>query len=462
MALPAQQERPSREKLFQGFEPLTANFVYCPNQLFDVCLPYNSRGVVRLVAYVIRQSLGFRDADGNPIRQNISIPFQDFINKARISRGAIGPAIKIAIENNFIVCTTKAASKSKGLPAKSGAYALKWGTNQSYIANPDEFDGFYTGPGCRTPIPNSYFDQIIASETLAVSKVVGVILRHTIGYESQFGRREQVDLSYTTMQNFVKIRDRKTLADAVKRSLDQQYICRVKAGKFASDEKERTTSRYGVKWLEQGDLSGNGSKTQPASDRFKNPTKYGSKTQPANRFKNPTSLKTQLRKENNKQPVAVNKKVQLLLGEWFDSDTIETLLNRSTLQEIENQVAWLPFRNPGENPAGMLRRSIEDSWSAPADQQRQQQRQNVAKRQATQLAAIQDQTRAENDAIVDRKQSRQSLLANWNSLSAESQQSLREAAITSAKSEAIKRILKRNQSQEVPHWFILKQLEKSN
>ena len=36
------------------FQHLTANFIYCPNQFLDVCLPHSSRGVVRLVGYLLR------------------------------------------------------------------------------------------------------------------------------------------------------------------------------------------------------------------------------------------------------------------------------------------------------------------------------------------------------------------------------------------------------------------------
>ena len=50
---------------FQGFEPLTANFIYCPNQFFDVCLPHCSRGAVRFVAYLLLRTLGWRDENGN-------------------------------------------------------------------------------------------------------------------------------------------------------------------------------------------------------------------------------------------------------------------------------------------------------------------------------------------------------------------------------------------------------------
>jgi hypothetical protein len=446
---------------FEGFEPLTANFVYCPNQFFDVCLPYNTRGVVRLVAYIIRQSLGFRDSNGNPIRQNISVPFQDFINKAQISRGSIVPAIKVAIENNFIVCTKRPRAKSKGCTAVSGEYALKWGTNETYSAKPESFNGFYTGKGCRTPIPNSYFDQLVPNETLAVTKVVGAVLRQTVGYETQFGRREQVDLSYTAIQNFVKIRDRKTVADAIKHSLERQFIRRINAGKFASSSALRETARYSVKWLEAGKRKVNGSKSQPASNQFKKPTSIGSELPPVERFKKPTSLKTNPENENNKQDtVAVNAKAIDLLKRWFDNDTAKHLLLQTSLDEIENQVDWLPLRNPSNNPAGMLRRAIEERWSQPAAVEAQeQQRLRAAQRNET-LEQFQEQAKTENRDALRRQEERSILLAQWNGLTAQVKDSLRETAIASAKSAAIKRILQRNVNATEPHWFILKQLQK--
>ncbi len=41
----------SQKRVFQGFAPPASNTSYTPNQFFDVCLPYSSRGCLRLVAY---------------------------------------------------------------------------------------------------------------------------------------------------------------------------------------------------------------------------------------------------------------------------------------------------------------------------------------------------------------------------------------------------------------------------
>ena len=62
---------------FAGFALPTSNTTYTPNQFFDVCLPHQSRGVVRLVGYMIRKTLGWCDAHGNPQEQIIPVSYQD-------------------------------------------------------------------------------------------------------------------------------------------------------------------------------------------------------------------------------------------------------------------------------------------------------------------------------------------------------------------------------------------------
>jgi hypothetical protein len=59
-----------QEQMFVGFLPLTGNFLYCPNQFFDLCLAHHSRGVVRLVGYLLRRTLGWLDEHGK--RQPLS------------------------------------------------------------------------------------------------------------------------------------------------------------------------------------------------------------------------------------------------------------------------------------------------------------------------------------------------------------------------------------------------------
>ncbi len=59
---------------FDGFLPPVSNTTYTPNQFFDVVLRRGSRGAVRLVAYLIRKTLGWCDSEGCPRESQIWTP----------------------------------------------------------------------------------------------------------------------------------------------------------------------------------------------------------------------------------------------------------------------------------------------------------------------------------------------------------------------------------------------------
>jgi len=74
-----QQRNTTRDsRLFAGFNPPTSNTVYTPNQFFDVCLPYSSRGIVRIVALLMRKTLGWCDEDGNPQAERHTVSWREF------------------------------------------------------------------------------------------------------------------------------------------------------------------------------------------------------------------------------------------------------------------------------------------------------------------------------------------------------------------------------------------------
>src|SRR5438046_10539701 len=85
----------AQRALFIGFALPTSNTTYTPNQFFDVCLPHCSRGVVRLVGYMIRQTLGWCDADGKPQQEQQALSYSDLV-QAGISRERIHQAINEA------------------------------------------------------------------------------------------------------------------------------------------------------------------------------------------------------------------------------------------------------------------------------------------------------------------------------------------------------------------------------
>ena len=114
----------ARKQSFPGFEPLTGNFLYCPNQFLDICLPNSSRGTARIVAYVLRQTLGWLDEDGNPINERVRVSYSDFVKKAGVSKGSIHAAVNEAIAAGYLVQCEIGAPNSAGSAGRSSEYAL--------------------------------------------------------------------------------------------------------------------------------------------------------------------------------------------------------------------------------------------------------------------------------------------------------------------------------------------------
>jgi hypothetical protein len=307
---PTENDQPSEgaSAEFSGFEQIDANFLYCPNQFLDVCLPHFSRGVVRLVALILDQTLGWLDGDGNPITEDVTVSYNRLVSEAGISRGAARKAIDEALAAGFITCITPGRRDIGGQPAQRGTYALRWDETGAFHQTPDSFQGFYAGDGHRTPIPNAFFRTVIPRETLTVTKVVGSVLRHTVGYQNQFGgRRSQAPLSYTYLQSYANITDPKTLCAAISAAIESRYLIRVDEGRFDFDPAKRKPTTYGINWLQEGKKSDSRSKI-PVGDRSRKPSRHGvqesqqrqstnpsstgSRIPAGDRFKNPSQEKT--------------------------------------------------------------------------------------------------------------------------------------------------------------------------
>jgi len=235
---------------FAGFAAPTSNTTYAPNQFFDVCLPYSSRGVVRLVGFLIRKTLGWCDENGHPQAERHAVSYADF-ERAGISRDMIRSALDEAIAGHFIKCVRKPESKKAGRPAVSGLYELQWDERNEYVKDLKKFRGFFAGEGNRTYIPNQFFDLVVPTESLAVLKVLGSVIRFSIGFQNKWGhRRKNVALSYQHIQNYSLLKDRKTLVGAIRMALTSNYIERVEDGFFDPDGGRLSKAAvYAVKWL---------------------------------------------------------------------------------------------------------------------------------------------------------------------------------------------------------------------
>ncbi len=373
----AQPELAAKEPpQFLGFAPPTSNTTYTPNQFFDVCLPYCSRGTVRLVAYMIRRTLGWCDADGNPQEDQLVISYTDLVQNAAISRGAIAEAIQEAIYGNFITCLRKGRPKSARQTAVSALFELKWDNRSEYIKDPAHFQGFFEGEGHRTDIPNEFFDVCVKTESLAVIKAVGAIIRFSIGFQARRGqRRQQVALSYNDIQRYARLAGRHHLSEAIQTALDHNYIVRIQEGLFTSDIARQLSTTYAVKWLDKIPYQVIGSERLPGN-QSKKVTRIGSEKLPEDRFNKVTSIEIKQTNETSKQQqspaddepsvvVADNAIANFLVKEGFSYRDAQALTATHPHERIIRQLEWLPRRDPSRNRLGMLRRAIEEDWSEP-------------------------------------------------------------------------------------------------
>jgi hypothetical protein len=243
-----------------------------------------------------------------------------------------------------------------------------------YVKNPKEFRGFFAGEGNRTYIPNQYFDELLPREPLAVVKVVGSVIRFSIGFQNKWGhRRRNASLSYQHIQNYSHIADRKTLSASIRHAIKSNYIERVEEGFFDPDAgKLSKAAVYAVKWLNEGARPAIGQKTLPgqfrANSRSENPTGIGQKTLPEERSENPTDIKIKQRNNISKQQTAVS--FEKLRAEGFGAKAAEVLATAYPGEQIDRQIRWLEGRHVKSNRLGMLRSAIEQDWPAPATTRR--------------------------------------------------------------------------------------------
>ena len=369
-----------------GFHPLTSNTTYTPNQFFDVCIPHYSSGVVRLVAFMIRKTLGWCDREGNPQESQIVVSYNELINHAGIGRARIQEAISEAISAKFIRCIRKGQPSRKGESAITALYELYWDESGEFINDHKKFKGFFVGEGNRTDIPNQFLDYIIPFENLSVSKTVASVLRFSIGFQAQKGtRRQVVHLSYDQIQRYSNIKNRNVLSEALKTALNKNYINRLTNGIF--DKNSGKMSRpafYSIKWSDQHNYL-TSSKNVPV-DRFQKRTGKPVPETYRNQFQKRTDTDSQnvpedqsqkrtnnkikhknktIKQQTNNAVVAFNKLIEIGFG--FDAAIKISKSHPENIifEIVSNQIAWIDQRNFKNNKLGMLRKAIQENWVPP-------------------------------------------------------------------------------------------------
>lgn len=104
---------------FNGFRSLTANFTTVPNQYFDRVVGHYHPCVERVVAILIRATLGWEDPDTGERRLEAELALSDFV-RPELSESSARRGIAGAIEAGFVMQTLEATTRE---PAR---YALRW------------------------------------------------------------------------------------------------------------------------------------------------------------------------------------------------------------------------------------------------------------------------------------------------------------------------------------------------
>lgn len=406
------------------------------------------------MAYILRQTLGWLDVNGKPLQQDIVVSYRDLIQRAGVSRGAISPALKEAVDSGFLVCRKQGSAKSVGDHGQSGAYTLRWNSESVYTTQLQEFSGFYVGEGHRTPIPNAFFDELIVSESLAVLKVVGTVLRHTVGYQNQFGRRQVAPLSYRYISQYAQLSQGRVLSRAIRTALASGYIECVEQGKFAMKAESRRAASYRVRWLNKAENDVVGSKKPPiqnvATNRFKKATGDGSKKPLPDRFKKASTEKTESNNTLKQQNVVVRnlkEGIEALKSEGMDGKTATRLATEFGTDLVIQQVQWLDERKPTENRVGMLRKAIEESWSAPRNVQIREKREQERQRFREKEIEQRQEDAASNRRKKERHERKERLLTEWGSASLEERAHWIRAATKRETSATLVRMLRGSDAQ---------------
>ncbi len=399
--MPSQQKKiynknQSKAKPFIGFHPPTSNTTYTPNQFFDVCIPNYSRGVVRLVGYMLRKTLGWCDEHGNPKEEELVISYNELIKNAKISRGAIKEAINDSIKGKFIKCLREGKMKKAGEEGLSALFQLNWDCKNKYTFDPAKFNGFFAGQGNRTYIPNQFFDVLIKEDPLKIIKLVGTIIRNTIGFQTYSGfRRQNIQMNFLELQKKANLSSRH-LSEALVIAIEKKYIKYVEKGIFDKNAGINSrASKYSLNWtdssgkliigskgkVENNDQSkkeseeGNSSKrTVEAKKQSKKDSGFSSKGKVVNASKKDSASIKEIKPLNKtfkQQPVAVAVAYEELIKIGFNKISSLEIVKYHTpdkiLRIITNQIDWLPNRNVKKNKLGLLKKAIKENWTAPEE-----------------------------------------------------------------------------------------------
>ena len=396
------------ELQFRGFPEFRSNVLYCPKQFFTVVVPHSSVNCIRVVAHMLRKTLGWVDENGDPLQEQHAFSYRDLEQAAGVSHSRLGEALDDALKFNFIRRVQKARVQIQGVRAKSAAFELRW-DESSYTDELTSFQGFYLQPSYtdeagqnrigRKNIPNIFFDYLIREENRALIRVVGTLLWYSIDWGKGGERRTTVRKSLRDLVELTQLA-KGSVVRALDEAIEKGYIERVEPGVFdLAGNQQGSITVYGINWttdytytyeglavsvLNQDERSQNETRGIPLNapkmrhgGRSQNETRNAPKTRHAERSQNETiritktDIPNTLINNSSISPaplagsVAVAK--EALVNAGFDRKTAADLASKHTPEAILRQIASLPQRRSTKNPLGMLRQAITENWAPPVE-----------------------------------------------------------------------------------------------
>lgn len=352
------------------------NEIITPNQFFDVVLPYHSTPVIRVVGYILQQTLGYTNDDGDPFQERFCFSQKQIAREAGVAPSSIKRALDQAVEARFLKQTKQAVASAKGKASQSAEYELRWHeyADNAYIVDPRRFEGFFANEGNRTYIPTEFFTHVLRFNTKSVIRFVGAVIRNTIGIKASHGkgRKKRANLSYRKLQAYLKLSST-ALAVAIKKAIERNYVVRLAEGVFDPRNPENNRDAvYTVKWC-QPDAHRLSTPKTLAKTHTKNTSETTPKSGAAIHTKNLGQGKPFPNGNDYKQQADVvvgdlSPTAELLVTQGFRAQEAQRLASSHDSEVIARQVAWLPQRAP-KNPLGMLKRAIENDWSEPVSRE---------------------------------------------------------------------------------------------
>jgi hypothetical protein len=281
-----------------------------------------------------------------------------------------------AMQNRFIECLRKGRASSAGDFGESALFALKWDSTSAYTRSLADFRGFYEGEGHRTDIPNEFFDRLVPNENLSVIKVVGSVIRYSIGFQAKHGRRrQQATLAYSQILKTAGLSSRRTLAAAIREAVARNYIVRLDPGCVSAFVEKRRSATYAVRWSDgfHADAAAETSPKRIPAGLWINQSEKDTSGRPDQSEKDTSTSQERIpadqsEKESNETKFLNEKQKQavfLLREQGFNKAWAEKLARLHAPELIEKQVGWVDSRHPTKSRTGLLKRAIEGDWPKP-------------------------------------------------------------------------------------------------